>query len=225
MNNNPIISLKNITKTFKGLDAPVLSNLNLQLNKSENIAISGVSGSGKSTLLHLMAGLDYPNSGSVHLNNENIGSLSQNDLSIIRNQLIGFIYQSHHLLPDFSALENVVMPLLIRGGKYQNNHNKAIKILKKLGLSNRLDHYPHQLSGGERQRVAIGRALINEPQIILADEPTGNLDRSNAKVVFDLFINLAKEYGSSIVLVTHDPELARKMKKIYHLSAGKLRSR
>ena len=225
MNNNLIISLKNITKTFKGLDVPVLSNLNLQLNKSENIAISGVSGSGKSTLLHLMAGLDYPNSGSVELNNKNIANLSQNDLSIMRNQLIGFIYQSHHLLPDFSALENVVMPLLIRGGKYQGNHNKAIKILKKLGLSNRLDHYPHQLSGGERQRVAIGRALINEPQIILADEPTGNLDRSNAKVVFDLFINLAKEYGSTIVLVTHDPELARKMKKIYHLSAGKLRSR
>jgi len=225
MNDNLIISLKNITKTFKGLDAPVLNDLNLQLNKSENIAISGVSGSGKSTLLHLMAGLDYPNSGSIHLNNENIGNLSQNDLSIMRNQLIGFIYQSHHLLPDFSALENVVMPLLIRGGKYQSNHNKAIKILKKLGLSNRLDHYPHQLSGGERQRVAIGRALINEPQIILADEPTGNLDRSNAKVVFDLFVNLAKEYGSSIVLVTHDPELARKMKKIYHLSAGKLRSR
>ena len=225
MNNNLVISLKNITKTFKGLDAPVLSNLNLQLNKSENIAISGVSGSGKSTLLHLMAGLDCPNSGSVDLNNKNIANLSQNDLSIMRNQLIGFIYQSHHLLPDFSALENVVMPLLIRGGKYQSNHNKAIKILKKLGLSNRLDHYPHQLSGGERQRVAIGRALINEPQIILADEPTGNLDRSNAKVVFDLFINLAKEYGSTIVLVTHDPELARKMKKIYHLSAGKLRSR
>ena len=225
MNNNLIISLKNITKTFKGLDVPVLSNLNLRLNKSENIAISGVSGSGKSTLLHLMAGLDYPNSGSVDLNNKNIANLSQNDLSIMRNQLIGFIYQSHHLLPDFSALENVVMPLLIRGGKYQSNHNKAIKILKKLGLSNRLDHYPHQLSGGERQRVAIGRALINEPQIILADEPTGNLDRSNAKVVFDLFINLAKEYGSTIVLVTHDPELARKMKKIYHLSAGKLRSR
>ena len=225
MNNNLIISLKNITKTFKGLDVPVLSNLNLQLNKSENIAISGVSGSGKSTLLHLMAGLDYPNSGSVDLNNKNIANLSQNDLSIMRNQLIGFIYQSHHLLPDFSALENVVMPLLIRGGKYQSNHNKAIKILKKLGLSNRLDHYPHQLSGGERQRVAIGRALVNEPQIILADEPTGNLDRSNAKVVFDLFINLAKEYGSTIVLVTHDPELARKMKKIYHLSGGKLRSR
>lgn len=225
MNNNLIISLKNITKTFKGLDVPVLSNLNLRLNKSENIAISGVSGSGKSTLLHLMAGLDYPNSGSVELNNKNIANLSQNDLSIMRNQLIGFIYQSHHLLPDFSALENVVMPLLIRGGKYQINHNKAIKILKKLGLSNRLDHYPHQLSGGERQRVAIGRALINEPQIILADEPTGNLDRSNAKVVFDLFINLAKEYGSTIVLVTHDPELARKMKKIYHLSAGKLRTR
>ena len=132
MNNNLIISLKNITKTFKGLDVPVLSNLNLQLNKYENIAISGVSGSGKSTLLHLMAGLDCPNSGSVDLNNNNIANLSQNDLSIMRNQLIGFIYQSHHLLPDFSALENVVMPLLIRGGKYQSNHNKVIKILKKL---------------------------------------------------------------------------------------------
>lgn len=225
MNNNLIISLKNITKTFEGLDAPVLSNLNLHLNKSENIAIIGVSGSGKSTLLQLMAGLDHPNSGSVHINNENISNLSQNDLSLMRNQYIGFIYQSHHLLPDFSALENVVMPLLIRGGKYQLNHNKAINILKKLGLSSRLNHYPHQLSGGERQRVAIGRALITEPKIILADEPTGNLDRSNAQVVFDLFINLAKEYGSSIVLVTHDTKLARKMKKIYHLSAGKLRSR
>ena len=225
MNNNPIISLKNITKTFKGLDAPVLSNLNLQLNKSENIAISGVSGSGKSTLLQLMAGLDSPNSGSVHINNEDIGNLNQNDLSTMRNQYIGFVYQSHHLLPDFSALENVAMPLLIRGGRYQLNHNKAINILRKLGLSSRLNHYPHQLSGGERQRVAIGRALITKPKIILADEPTGNLDRSNAKVVFDLFINLAKEYGSTIVLVTHDPELARKMKKIYHLSAGKLRSR
>ena len=126
MNNNLIISLKNITKTFKGLDVPVLSNLNLQLNKSENIAISGVSGSGKSTLLHLMAGLDFPNSGSVDLNNKNIANLSQNDLSIMRNQLIGFIYQSHHLLPDFSALENVVMPLLIRGGKYQSNHNLSL---------------------------------------------------------------------------------------------------
>jgi lipoprotein-releasing system ATP-binding protein len=225
MNNNLIISLKNITKTFEGLDAPVLSDLNLHLNKSENIAISGVSGSGKSTLLQLMAGLDSPNSGSVHINNENIGNLNQNDLSTMRNQYIGFVYQSHHLLPDFSALENVAMPLLIRGGKYQLNYNKAINILKKLGLSSRLNHYPHQLSGGERQRVAIGRALITKPKIILADEPTGNLDRSNAKVVFDLFINLAKESGSTIVLVTHDPELARKMKKIYHLSAGKLRTR
>lgn len=225
MNKNLIISLKNVTKTFEGLDAPVLNNLSLQLIKSENIAISGVSGSGKSTLLHLMAGLDSPNSGSVYLNNQNICLLNQNELSVMRNQFIGFIYQSHHLLPDFSAIENVLMPLLIRGGKYKENYNKAIKILKKLGLSSRLNHYPYQLSGGERQRVAIGRALINEPQIILADEPTGNLDRSNAKVVFDLFINLAKEYGSTIILVTHDPELARKMKKIYHLSTGKLRSR
>ena len=219
------ISLKNVTKSFKGLDAPVLNNLTFHIKTSEKVAILGSSGSGKSTLLHIIAGLDSPSEGKVLFNKRDMDHFSDADIAKLRNKHIGFIYQSHHLLPDFSALENVVMPLLIRGGKYQSNHNKAIKILKKLGLSNRLDHYPHQLSGGERQRVAIGRALINEPQIILADEPTGNLDRSNAKVVFDLFINLAKEYGSTIVLVTHDPELARKMKKIYHLSAGKLRSR
>jgi lipoprotein-releasing system ATP-binding protein len=219
------MQLKNITKTFKGLDTPVLSKINLDVNKAENIAISGVSGSGKSTLLHLMAGLDKPDSGSININDKDISLLSQNNMAILRNQSIGFVYQSHHLLPDFSALENVGMPLFIRGSDHNKNLDKAKQILKKLGLSQRLSHFPHQLSGGERQRVAIGRALINQPRLILADEPTGNLDHNNAKVVFDLFVDLAKENRTTIVLVTHDIKLARKMKKIYYLSSGKLRSR
>jgi lipoprotein-releasing system ATP-binding protein len=219
------MQLKNITKTFKGLDTPVLSKINLDVNKAENIAISGVSGSGKSTLLHLMAGLDKPDSGSININDKDISLLSQNNMAILRNQSIGFVYQSHHLLPDFSALENVGMPLFIRGSDHNKNLDKAKQILKKLGLSQRLSHFPHQLSGGERQRVAIGRALINQPRLILADEPTGNLDHNNAKVVFDLFVDLAKENRTAIVLVTHDIKLARKMKKIYYLSSGKLRSR
>ena len=225
MSKNSIMQLKNITKTFKGLDTPVLSKINLDVNKAENIAISGVSGSGKSTLLHLMAGLDKPDSGSININDKDISLLSQNNMAILRNQSIGFVYQSHHLLPDFSALENVGMPLFMRGSKYNKNLDKAKQILKKLGLSQRLSHFPHQLSGGERQRVAIGRALINKPRLILADEPTGNLDHNNAKVVFDLFVDLAKENRTAIVLVTHDIKLARKMKKIYYLSSGKLRSR
>jgi lipoprotein-releasing system ATP-binding protein len=225
MSKNSIMQLKNITKTFKGLDTPVLSKINLDVNKAENIAISGVSGSGKSTLLHLMAGLDKPDSGSININDKDISLLSQNNMAILRNQSIGFVYQSHHLLPDFSALENVGMPLFIRGSDHNKNLDKAKQILKKLGLSQRLSHFPHQLSGGERQRVAIGRALINQPRLILADEPTGNLDHNNAKVVFDLFVDLAKENRTAIVLVTHDIKLARKMKKIYYLSSGKLRSR
>lgn len=225
MSKNSIMQLKNITKTFKGLDTPVLSKINLDVNKAENIAISGVSGSGKSTLLHLMAGLDKPDSGSININDKDISLLSQNNMAILRNQSIGFVYQSHHLLPDFSALENVGMPLFIRGSDHNKNLDKAKQILKKLGLSQRLSHFPHQLSGGERQRVAIGRALINQPKLILADEPTGNLDHNNAKVVFDLFVDLAKENRTAIVLVTHDIKLARKMKKIYYLSSGKLRSR
>lgn len=225
MSKNSIMQLKNITKTFKGLDTPVLSKINLDVNKAENIAISGVSGSGKSTLLHLMAGLDKPDSGSININDKDISLLSQNNMAILRNQSIGFVYQSHHLLPDFSALENVGMPLFIRGSDHNKNLDKAKQILKKLGLSQRLSHFPHQLSGGERQRVAIGRALINQPRLILADEPTGNLDHNNAKVVFDLFVDLAKENRTAIVLVTHDIKLARKMKKIYYLSSGKLISR
>ena len=140
----------------------------------------------------------------------------------MRNKSIGFVYQGHHLLPDFSALENTLMPLIINGGNFIKNQNKAIQILKKLGLAHRLNHLPHELSGGERQRVAIARALINKPKLILADEPTGNLDYKNANVVFELFIDLVKEYDATLVLVTHDIKLAKKMQKNYYLSAGKL---
>lgn len=225
MNKQHIIELNDVTKIFKGLDTPVLDKINLQLNQSENIAISGVSGSGKSTLLHLIAGLDMPSEGSVIINNLDIKRLNQNELASMRNKSIGFVYQGHHLLPDFSALENTLMPLIINGGNFIKNQNKAIQILKKLGLAHRLNHLPHELSGGERQRVAIARALINKPKLILADEPTGNLDYKNANVVFELFIDLVKEYDATLVLVTHDIKLAKKMQKNYYLSAGKLLSR
>ncbi len=225
MNKQHIIKLNDVTKIFKGLDTPVLDKINLQLNQSENIAISGVSGSGKSTLLHLIAGLDMPSEGSVIINNLDIKRLNQNELASMRNKSIGFVYQGHHLLPDFSALENTLMPLIINGGNFIKNQNKAIQILKKLGLAHRLNHLPHELSGGERQRVAIARALINKPKLILADEPTGNLDYKNANVVFELFIDLVKEYDATLVLVTHDIKLAKKMQKNYYLSAGKLLSR
>ena len=225
MNKQHIIKLNDVTKIFKGLDTPVLDRINLQLNQSENIAISGVSGSGKSTLLHLIAGLDMPSEGSVIINNLDIKRLNQNELASMRNKSIGFVYQGHHLLPDFSALENTLMPLIINGGNFIKNQNKAIQILKKLGLAHRLNHLPHELSGGERQRVAIARALINKPKLILADEPTGNLDYKNANVVFELFIDLVKEYDATLVLVTHDIKLAKKMQKNYYLSAGKLLSR
>lgn len=225
MNKQHFIELNDVTKIFKGLDTPVLDKINLQLNQSENIAISGVSGSGKSTLLHLIAGLDMPSEGSVIINNLDIKRLNQNELASMRNKSIGFVYQGHHLLPDFSALENTLMPLIINGGNFIKNQNKAIQILKKLGLAHRLNHLPHELSGGERQRVAIARALINKPKLILADEPTGNLDYKNANVVFELFIDLVKEYDATLVLVTHDIKLAKKMQKNYYLSAGKLLSR
>jgi len=172
-----------------------------------------------------MAGLDIPSKGSVEIDNKNLATLNQSQLAVMRNVFIGFVYQAHHLLPDFTALENILMPLIIKGGSYEQGRNQALKILKTLGLTKRAEHYPHQLSGGEKQRVAIGRALITEPKLILADEPTGNLDHKNAKLVFEMFLELADEFKSSIVLVTHDLALARKMKKIYYLTEGTINSR
>ena len=220
-----ILNLIDLTKVYAGLDTPIINKINLCLFQGENIAITGVSGSGKSTLLHLMAGLDIPSKGSVEIDNKNLATLNQSQLAVMRNVLIGFVYQAHHLLPDFTALENILMPLIIKGGSYEQGRNKALKILKTLGLTKRAEHYPHQLSGGEKQRVAIGRALITEPKLILADEPTGNLDHKNAKLVFEMFLELADELKSSIVLVTHDLALARKMKKIYYLNEGTINSR
>jgi len=225
MNKSMILKLIDLSKVYAGLDTPILNKINLCLFQGENIAITGVSGSGKSTLLHLMAGLDIPSKGSVEIDNKNLATLNQSQLAVMRNVLIGFVYQAHHLLPDFTALENILMPLIIKGGSYEQGRNQALKILKTLGLTKRAEHYPHQLSGGEKQRVAIGRALITEPKLILADEPTGNLDHKNAKLVFEMFLELADEFKSSIVLVTHDLALARKMKKIYYLTEGTINSR
>ena len=225
MNKSMILNLIDLSKVYAGLDTPILNKINLCLFQGENIAITGVSGSGKSTLLHLMAGLDIPSKGSVEIDNKNLATLNQSQLAVMRNVLIGFVYQAHHLLPDFTALENILMPLIIKGGSYEQGRNQALKILKTLGLTKRAEHYPHQLSGGEKQRVAIGRALITEPKLILADEPTGNLDHKNAKLVFEMFLELADEFKSSIVLVTHDLALARKMKKIYYLTEGTINSR
>ena len=225
MNKSMILNLIDLSKVYAGLDTPILNKINLCLFQGENIAITGVSGSGKSTLLHLMAGLDIPSKGSVEIDNKNLATLNQSQLAVMRNVLIGFVYQAHHLLPDFTALENILMPLIIKGGSYEQGRNQALKILKTLGLTKRAEHYPHQLSGGEKQRVAIGRALITEPKLILADEPTGNLDHKNAKIVFEMFLELADEFKSSIVLVTHDLALARKMKKIYYLTEGTINSR
>lgn len=225
MNKSMILNLIDLSKVYAGLDTPILNKINLCLFQGDNIAITGVSGSGKSTLLHLMAGLDIPSKGSVEIDNKNLATLNQSQLAVMRNVLIGFVYQAHHLLPDFTALENILMPLIIKGGSYEQGRNQALKILKTLGLTKRAEHYPHQLSGGEKQRVAIGRALITEPKLILADEPTGNLDHKNAKLVFEMFLELADEFQSSIVLVTHDLALARKMKKIYYLNEGTINSK
>jgi len=220
-----LLRLTNVTKTFSGIDSPILDEVNLIINSGENIAITGVSGSGKSTLLHLMAGLEKPDKGKIEFKNFSINSLGQNRMASIRNKNFGFIYQFHHLLPDFSAIENVVMPLIIRGGNQLSYIDKGRKLLNDLGLGNRINHMPHELSGGERQRIAIARAIISQPDIILADEPTGNLDYKNADLVFNMFLEITKEIKTAIILVTHDIKLAKKMNKIYSLAEGKIHTR
>ena len=222
MNKKITLKIKHVRKSFPGLDQPVLNNIDLIVNSAEKIAITGVSGSGKSTLLHLMAGLEKPDSGEITILDTNLGSLNSDELAILRNKHLGFIYQFHHLLPDFTAFENIMMPFTIRGNVTKDKVSVVYKIIKKLGIENRLNHYPHELSGGERQRVSITRAILTSPDIILADEPTGNLDNKNAKKVFDLFLELAGEAGTSIILVTHDLSLAKKMSKSYNLTQGNI---
>jgi lipoprotein-releasing system ATP-binding protein len=203
-------------------DVEVLSDINLHIEKGERIAIVGASGSGKSTLLHLLGGLDLPTTGSVWVDGQELSKMSDKKRGLIRNQYLGFVYQFHHLLAEFTAVENVAMPLLIRGDDTKEAKKKASELLEEIGLGHRLEHRPIELSGGERQRAAIARALVTEPNVVLADEPTGNLDENTAQGVFDMMMSLNQRIGTALVMVTHDTSLASKMDKRYHLESGTL---
>jgi len=222
---NIVLSCKNICKNYKEYkdEIKILKNINIDIHKSEKIAILGLSGSGKTTLLNLLGGLDKPTSGKVMLNDKRFDNVSANKRAIMRGKHLGFIYQLHHLLPEFTAFENIMMPLAITK-KFSASQSKkdTLAILDKVGLSHRIHHKPSELSGGERQRVAIARALVTRPRCILADEPTGNLDSKRADSVFDIMHDLSKEYGTSFVIVTHDENLGKKMDKIYRLVNGHL---
>ena len=224
MTNSIVIECKNTSKQFADgqLKTNVLSNVNLSVQKGDRIAIIGSSGSGKSTLLHLLGGLDKPSSGSIKIHGQDINKLSVKTLSQLRNQSLGFVYQFHHLLPEFSAVENVAIPLIIGGTKPKQAEQQAEDLLIKVGLSHRLVHKPSELSGGERQRAALARALITKPDCLLADEPTGNLDHRTAQGIFDLILELNESLRTALVIVTHDIELASQMETILTLKDGHL---
>lgn len=223
---NLIIDSSKLSKTYYdgAMSVNVLNHIDFEIHSSDKISILGPSGSGKSTLLHLLGGLDKPSDGAVCIEGVDWQLLSEKKRCQLRNQKLGFIYQFHHLLPEFSALENVAMPLLLGKMPISQAREKAKSILDKVGLSARVEHKPSQLSGGERQRVAIARALVHEPQCVFADEPTGNLDHATAHRIFELMLELNELMGMALVIVTHDTELAKRMDRVMHIQEGRLLS-
>ena len=223
--NNKILILSNLVKTFEIANEKllILDHLNLEISIPQKIVITGESGAGKSTLLNIIAGLDSFNSGEIYAKNYEVHKLDEQSLSNYRMKYLGLIFQFHYLLKDFTALENVMLPALIAGVKKNEAKAKAMELLEDVKMSNRINHYPSQLSGGERQRVAVARALINSPNLILADEPTGNLDKNNAQLVKELLFSVVDKHKTTLILVTHDIEIAKSAQTWFSLEAGKLK--
>lgn len=220
---NIVLEAKNISKSFTDgkTTVEVIKDLSLQVKAGEFVSIVGSSGSGKSTLLHVLGGLDCPTAGQVFLNGKRFDNLGEAERGYLRNQHLGFVYQFHHLLPEFTALENVAMPLMLRAGTtYKQSKEQAEYLLNRVGLSHRMTHKPGELSGGERQRVALARALVAKPELMLADEPTGNLDRKNAVKIFELLSELRSEFNMAMLIVTHDEQLAQAGDSILHMQDG-----
>ena len=225
MNKEAVIQCQNVGKTYDdgSLKVEVLRNIDFQVASGEGIGIIGASGSGKSTLLHILGGLDKPTSGEVKIQGQGLNSLSQVAIGQLRNRHLGFVYQFHHLLPEFSALDNVMMPLLVARKSRAEAQAAAAEILEKVGLGSRMTHRPSELSGGERQRAAIARALVTKPDCLLADEPTGNLDRKNATHALEMMLELKRELGTALIVVTHDEQLAKRFDRVLTMDDGCLR--